>query len=346
MTREAVILAAALVGASLLSPGDSAAQTAAAVAPPWQVPRTPDGQPDFQGVWSNNSATPLERPKELEGRERLTEAEVDAMKRKAAELFDGTGDAAFGDEVFRTVLASLDASSTGPHEKGAKDFDADTGDYSSVWVAARDWDDRTSLITDPPDGKMPALTPQAKARAAAVGAALARPATGPEDRSLSERCITYGLPQLLAGYQAYYRIVQSPDSIVIATEMIHDARVVPLDGSPHLPSSITQWLGDPRGHWEGDTLVIDSTNFKPRSFQNASEHLHLIERLSRVGPDMLEYAVTVDDPDTWVRPWTLMIRLRRSTDEIFEYACHEGNAGMVGILGAARAEHAAASKAK
>jgi hypothetical protein len=346
MTREAVFLAAALVGASLLSPGDSAAQTAAAAAPPWQVPRTPDGQPDFQGVWSNNSATPLERPKELEGRDRLTQAEVDAMKRKAAELFDGTGDAAFGDEVFRTVLASLDASSTGPHEKGAKDFDADTGDYSSVWVAARDWDDRTSLITDPPDGKMPALTPQAKARAAAVGAALARPATGPEDRSLSERCITYGLPQLLAGYQAYYRIVQSPDSIVIATEMIHDARVVPLDGRAHLPSSIRQWLGDPRGHWEGDTLVIDSTNFKPRSFQNASEHLHLIERLSRVGPDMLEYAVTVDDPDTWVRPWTLMIRLRRSTDEIFEYACHEGNAGMVGILGAARAEQAAASKAK
>jgi hypothetical protein len=344
MTRIAATVAAALVGYALLSPGHSAAQPAAPATTPWQLPRTSDGRPDFQGVWSNNSATPLERPKELEGRERLTSAEVEAMKRRAAELFDGTGDAAFGDEVFRTVLASVTESGTGPHEKGAKDFDADTGDYSSVWVAAREWDDRTSLITDPADGKVPALTPQAKARAAAVGAALARPATGPADRTLSERCITYGLPQLLAGYQAYYRIVQSQDSLVVATEMIHDARVVPLDGSPHLPPTIRQWLGDPRGHWEGDTLVIDSTNFKARSFQNSSENLHLVERLTRVGPDTLEYAVTLDDPDTWIRPWTLMIRLHRSTDEVFEYACHEGNSGMVGILAAARAERAAAAR--
>jgi hypothetical protein len=326
----------------------AAAQTASAPrsATPWQTPRTLDGQPDFHGVWANNNATPLERPKELEGRDRLTDAEVEAMKRRAAELFDGTGDAAFGDEVFRTVLASVNDPNSGPHEKGAKDFDANTGDYSSVWIVARDWDNRTSLITDPPDGKVPALTPQARARAAAVGAALARPAMAPADRTLSERCITYGLPQLLAGYQSYYRIVQSRDSLVIATEMIHDARVVPLDGGPHLPASITQWLGDPRGHWEGDTLVIDSTNFKPRSFQNASEHLHLVERLTRVGPDTLQYEVTVDDPDTWIRPWTLMIPLRRSTDEVFEYACHEGNTGMVGILAGARAERAAGSAGK
>jgi hypothetical protein len=348
MTRLAVTLAAVLAAASSLSPGRSAAQaaTTARGAAPWQLPRTVDGQPDFQGVWANNNATPLERPKELAGRDRLTDAEVEAMKRRAAELFDGTGDAAFGDEVFRTVLASLKDIGTGPHEKGAKDFDADTGDYSSVWIVARDWDNRTSLITDPPDGKMPALTPQARARAAAVAAASARPATGPEDRALSERCITYGLPQLLAGYQSYYRVVQSRDAVVVATEMIHDARVIPVDGSPHLPSKITQWLGDPRGHWEGDTLVIDSTNFKPRSFMNASEHLHLVERLTRVGPDTLQYEVTIDDPDTWVRPWTLMIPLRRSTDEVFEYACHEGNVGMVGILAGARAEHSTGSKAK
>jgi len=320
-------------------PHAAAAQSASAErATAWTLPRTANGHPDFQGVWANNNATPLERPKELEGREHLTDAEVEAMKRRAAELFDGTGDAAFGDEVFHAVLASLDGPGSGPHEKRSVEFDAETGDYSSVWVAPRVWDNRTSLITDPADGKIPALTSQAKERGAALGAALSRPAAGPEDRSLSERCISYGLPQLLAGYQAYYRIVQSSDSVVIATEMIHDARVVPRDGSPHLPATIRQWQGDSRGHWEGDTLVIDTTNFKPRGFRNASERLHLIERLSRVGPDTLHYEVTIDDPETWVQPWTLMIPLKRSDDEIFEYACHEGNTGMIGILSAARAE--------
>ncbi len=295
-----LIFVPALVAAVSLTPGSLPAQTAppSANAAPWKLPRTADGQPDFAGVWANNNATPLERPKELEGRDRLTDAEVAAMKRSAAKLFDGTGDAAFGDEVFRTVLASLNGSSTGPHEKGAKDFDADTGDYSSVWTVARDWDNRTSLVTDPPDGKIPPLTPEARARAAAVGAALARPATGPKDRTLSERCITYGLPQLLAGYQSYYRVTQSLDAVVIATEMIHEARVVPLDGSSHLPPTFRQWLGDSRGHWEGDTLVIDTTNFKPRSFQNASERLHLIERLTRVAPDTLHYEITIDDSET------------------------------------------------
>lgn len=345
MKTLTVAIGGALVAAACLVPGVSTSQTAKDAAPPWTVPRTSDGHPDFAGVWANNNATPLERPKELAGRERLTDAEVEAMKRRAAELFDGTGDAAFGDEVFRTVLASLNQSTTGPHEKGARDVDADTGDYSSVWIDARDWDNRTSLITDPPDGRVPALTPQARARGAAFGALLGRPATGPADRTLAERCITYGVPQLLAGYQSYYRITQSSDFVVVGTEMIHEARVVPLDGSPHLPPTITQWLGDSRGHWEGDTLVVDTTNFKPRSFQNSSEHLHLVERWTRVGPDTLNYEITIDDPDTWVRPWTLMIPLRRKDAEMFEYACHEGNAGMAGILAGARAaERANAAK--
>jgi hypothetical protein len=334
------IVTLAIVLLAALSP--ARAQTGAAA---WAPPRTAGGQPDLQGVWANNNATPLERPKELEGRDRLTDAEVEAMKRRAAELFDGTGDAAFGDEVFRTVLASLAESSAGPHEKGTKDFDAETGDYSSVWIVAREWDDRTSLITDPPDGKMPALTPEARTRAAAVGAAMARPATGPADRALTERCITYGLPQLLAGYQSYYRITQSRDAVVIATEMIHDARVIRLDGSPHLSPAIRQWYGDSRGRFEGDTLVIDTTNFKPRGFQNATEHLRLVERLTRVGPDTLHYEVTIDDPQTWERPWTLMIPLRRTNEELFEYACHEGNTGMVGILAGARAEERAVAGA-
>lgn len=331
-----------LAGSSLL-PMTLAAQSSSPLAKKaaWTPPRTSDGRVDFQGVWSNNIATPLERPKELEGRAYLTDEEVDAMKRKAAELFDGTGDAAFFDEVFRAVYASINTSSSGPYEKSARDADARTGDYSSVWLSARDWDNRTSLITDPPDGKIPAMTPQAERRNAAIRAALTRPATGPEDRGLTERCITYGVPQLFAGYQSYYRIVQTSDTVVVATEMIHDARVIPLDARPHLPAGIRQWLGDSRGHWEGDTLVVDTTNFKPRSFRNSSEKLHLVERFTRVGPDTLNYEVTIDDPDTWVRPWTLMIPLRRSSDEIFEYACHEGNVGMVGILAGARAQEPA-----
>ncbi len=339
--------AGALFTATLLTPTTPRAQQAPAADATWKLPRTADGQPDFAGVWANNNATPLERPKELEGRDRLTDAEVEAMKHRAAELFDGTGDAAFGDEVFKTVFESLNGSSTGPHEKGAKDFDADTGDYSSVWTVARDWDNRTSLVTDPADGKIPPLTAEGRAKAAAAGAAFTRAPNGPKDRTLSERCITYGLPQLLAGYQSYYRITQSRDSVVISTEMIHEARVVPLDGSPHLPPTIRQWLGDSRGHWEGDTLVIDTTNFKPRSFQNAGERLHLVERLTRVGPGTLHYEITIDDPETWEKPWTLMIPLRHSPDEVFEYACHEGNTGMAGILAGARAaERAAAPKSK
>ena len=309
----------------------------------WTLPRTSDGQPDFQGVWANNNATPLERPKELEGRSSLTDDEVAAMRQRAAELFGGDGDAAFGDEVFRTVFAGIKESGAGPHKKGTKDFDADTGDYSSVWIVARDWDNRTSLITDPPDGKMPAMTDEGKQRGAAVAAALARPPAGPKDRTLSERCITYGSPQLLAGYQSYYRIVQTRDAVVIATEMIHDARVVPLDAGPHVSSNIQQWRGDSRGHWEGDTLVVDSTNYKPRSFMSSSDKLHVIERFSRVGPATLNYEVTIDDPETWTKPWTLMIPLRQSADEVFEYACQEGNSGMAGILAGARAEERAAA---
>jgi hypothetical protein len=342
-----VLAFAAMLAASPLLPVTLAAQPSArpADSAKWTLPRTADGRPDFQGVWSNNIATPLERPKELEGRAFLTDEEVAAMRRRAAELFDGTGDAAFSDEVFRAVYASLKTSGSGPYEKSTKDFDAHTGDYSSVWLSPRDWDNRTSLITDPSDGRIPAMTPEGERRNAAIGAALARPATGPEDRGLSERCITYGSPQLFAGYQSYYRIVQTSDSVVVATEMIHDARVIPLDARPHLEAGIRQWLGDSRGHWEGDTLVVDTTNFKPRSFRSSSDKLHLIERFTRVGPDTLNYEVTIDDPETWVRPWTLMIPLRRSDDEVFEYACHEGNSGMIGILAGARAEERAAGGA-
>jgi hypothetical protein len=306
----------------------------------WKIPRTADGKPDLQGFWANNNSTPLERPKELAGRATLTDEEVTAMKKKAHELFGGESDAAFGDSVFLAALSNVQGT-----KKGFKSVDGETGDYSSVWTVERDWDNRTSLITDPPDGRIPAMTADAQKRRQAALAATQRPATGPEDRSLSERCITYGSPQLTEGYQSQYQVVQTPTSVAIMTEMIHDARVIRLDGHPHPPAAVQQWMGDSRGHWEGDTLVVDTTNYKPRAFMSvSSDKLHVVERLSRSTPETLKYEITIDDPDVWTKPWSLMIPLRQTSNRVFEYACHEGNKGLTGILAGARAEEAAAAK--
>ena len=305
----------------------------------WTPPRTADGHPDFQGAWANNIATPLERPRELEGRALLTDQEVAAMRKKARELFNGQGDAAFGDTVFNTVYANVNGT-----KSGFKSTDGETGDYSSVWTVERDWENRTSLITEPSDGRLPAMTQEAAKRA--VGQRVLGSPVGligradeAQDRPLQERCITYGSPSLVAGYQSGYWITQTPTSVVVTTEMIHDARVIRLDGSPHLPSTVHQWLGDSRGHWEGDTLVVDTTNYKPRAFRSvSSENLHVIERFTRTGPETLKYEIIIEDPDTWTRPWSLMIPLRRSSDPYLEYACHEGNYGLAGVLAGARAE--------
>jgi hypothetical protein len=293
-----------------------------------------DGQPDLQGVWANNNATPLERPKELEGRAFLTEQEVAALKKKANELFNGQSDAAFGDSVFLSVLANVKG-----NKSGFKSTDGETGDYSSVWTVERDWDNRTSLITNPSDGRLPAPTEQAEQKQRAAAAARTGVASGPEDRSLSERCITFGSPRLGAGYNSYFQILQSPNQAVILMETIHDARVIPLNATPHLPANIQTWMGDSRGHWEGDTLVVDTTNYKPGAFMNVStEKLHVVERFTRTGAGVLNWEITVDDPGAWSKPWTAMIPLRHSKDALFEYACQEGNYGLQGILAGARAE--------
>src|SRR5580693_2042539 len=195
----------------------------------WAPPRASDGHPDLQGFWSNNSATPLERPNYLAERATLTDEEVAALKKKAHALFSGNGDAAFGDQIFATVWANVHGT-----KNGFVSTDGETGDYSSIWIVQRDWENRTSLITEP-DGKIPGLTAEALARRQAARGAMMRRADRAQDRSLSERCITYGSPQLTAGYQSYYQIVQTPESVMIMTEMFHDVRVVKMNDGPHPP---------------------------------------------------------------------------------------------------------------
>ncbi|HLG94924.1 MAG TPA: hypothetical protein VKX49_01300 [Bryobacteraceae bacterium] len=338
-------MAAMIAAAQAQVAPHTAMASAKAVKDTWTPPRTSDGHPDLQGFWANNNATPIERPKQLANRASLTDAEVAAMRKKAQELYNGKGDAAFGDTIFETVWDSLKGGSAGPHKKADDEFDSGTGDYSSEWIVQRVWDNRTALITDPPDGRMPPMTAEGRQRREAMMVAMRRPARGPEDRGLSERCLTYGSPQLTAGYQSYYQVVQTPKSVMLMTEMIHDVRSIPIDGGPHPGSAVQEWLGDSRGHWEGDTLVIDTTNYKPKAFMSiSSEKLHVIERLTRTGPELLRYEITIDDPGTWTKPWSLMIPLRTSHEPVYEYACHEGNEGLAGILAGARAEEAAAAK--
>jgi hypothetical protein len=301
---------------------------------PWRVPRTLDGRPDLQGVWVNNNAAPLERPPVFAGRARLTDQELAAMKRKARELFGGNGDAAFGDSVFNAVLANVNGS-----KSGFISTDGETGDYGSAWTVERDWDHRTSLITDPPDGRLPPMTPEGVTRRAASDAALNGVPNGPEDRLLQERCITYGSPSLVAGYASAYEIVQSPDTVALTVEMIHDPRIIRLGDPAHLSPTFRRWHGDSRGRWDGDTLVVDTINYKAGAFMRiSSERLHVVERFTRTGPDVLTYDLRIDDPGTWTKPWSFTILLKRADHPMYEYACHEGNLGLAGILAGARAQ--------
>jgi hypothetical protein len=324
------VAAASLFLVPLAAQAPQSGRRTAGQAGAWKAPRTADGQPDLQGVWANNSATPLERPKELEGRERLTPEEMARLKARASALFNGAGDAAFGDEIFAAALSD--------REKYVADsFDKDTGNYNSFWLVDRDFDNRTSLIIDPPDGRVPPMLPQAEAKLQQYLVLGPGKADSHEDRPYSERCITFGMPDLLAGYNSYYQIAQSKDHVAIYTERIHDTRIIPLDGRPHVAQNVRFWNGDSRGRWEGDTLVVDTTNFSSKTnFRGSSENFHMVERFTRVAPDTVAYEVTVSDPTTWTKPWTFMIPLKKSSDKIYEYACHEGNTGMFGVLNGAR----------
>ena len=285
------------------------------------VPRLPDGRPDLQGVWDFGSVTPLQRPSTLADKEFLTEEDVSALEAQAAARVDR------------------------PPRPG------DPGSYNRFWfadgtkvVGTR----RTSLIVDPPDGRLPAYATEGEARMAAREEARRRNA-GPEDRDVDERCIlgfNSGPPMLPGAYNNFVQLFQIPGHVAILNEMVHDVRLVPLDNRPSLSSNIRQWMGDSRGRWEGDTLVIETINFRNLGTAHPAPNmellealgpeLHLVERFSRIDADTLLYQFTVDDSTAWAQPWTVEMTMTKTDNVLFEYACHEGNYGLSNILAGAR----------
>jgi hypothetical protein len=300
-----------------------AAKAATSTSKAWTPQRTVDGQPDLEGVWTNSTLTPLERPAEFAGKEFLTEQEAaDYVKRLLQQVNTDRRDGGAQVDVGRSY----------------NEFWRDRGNNL---VADR----RTSLISDPADGRIPALTPEAQKRVDATRAYMRDHATdGPEGRSLAERCLawtTAGPPMLPGPYNNDTQIVQGPGYVAILSEMIHDVRMIPLDGRPHVSPGIGEWMGDSRGHWEGNTLVVDTTNFNgENSFRGSDANMHLTERFTRVSPELVQYEFTVDDPTAFTKPWTVRIPLNKTSDRLYEYACHEGNYALTDILSGARAsEH-------
>ncbi|MDE0004821.1 MAG: hypothetical protein OXQ29_19190 [Rhodospirillaceae bacterium] len=325
-------LVVALVGAGMAMAAPVFGQALPGFDPDYKAPRTADGQPDLQGIWSNAILTPLERPAEFADQPFLTEEQAAAYQvRRNEETFRGNRDIPVETDVAHAY----------------NDF---WWDWGSEIARTR----QTSLIVDPPDGRIPALTPEGEERRAEREAyRRMHPADGPEDRLLRERCIMWsgngdqggGPPMLPSAYNNNFHLVQTPDHVLLLKEMVHETRVVPLDGRPPMHDSVRQWLGSSRGHWEGDTLVVETTNFTHKThFQSTSEHMRLTERFTRVADDVLIYEFTVEDPVTLTRPWTAQIPTVRLDGLIYEFACHETNRGMVGILSGARARERAAAE--
>ena len=299
------------------------------------LPRTVDGHPDLQGIWDFRTITPLERPEELAGKEFLTAEE--------AALFE------------RDTLARRDAErrDEDPSREGFVNGAPVTADlaraYNQFWFDRGTSvleDKRTSLIVDPPDGRIPARTDDGDRRAAMRRAAGERAAIGPEDRGVAERCIlgfNSGPPMNPSAYNNNVQVFQVPGYIVLLNEMVHNARIIPVDGRPHLGSDIRQWVGDSRGHWDGDTLVVETSNFTEKTnFRGSGRNMRLVERFTRVGEDTLLYDYTIDDPESFEQPWSVSVPMKRAQLPLFEYACHEGNYGMPGSLSGARAIERAA----
>ena len=314
--REFALALAAVATAGLHASVTFAQSRAAEEKPAFKVSRTSWGDPDLQGIWDYRTITPLERPRELNGREFYTEEEAAKLEGRAGRRMDGPPE---------SIQPGLNHAQylTDPGRR----------------LAGR----RTSLIIDPPDGRIPAVTADGKARQARQPN---RALTGAEvsswlDRGNQERCITYGLPtaSLPTLYNNNIQIVQTPHTAVIVHEMIHEARVVPLDGRARLSDKIRHWIGSSRGWWEGDTLVVETTNFSGQNnYRGSTTGLHLTERYTRVGQNRLELRLTVSDPTTWEKPWTVLLPMRPTEGEMIEYACHEGNYSMTNLLVVARDE--------
>jgi hypothetical protein len=288
--------------------------------------RTPDGQPDLQGVWSTASVIPLERPKDLGSKEFFTKEEAEAYEKKVLAQHEVSTPGTYGDVHYSMAQFGL--------ERGQAQV------ASTI---------RTSIIVGP-EGRIPPMLPAAQQRSAARAAAnKGHEFDGPENRGLAEQCILWGNegpPIQPVGYNSNLQIVQGPGYVAILQEMIHDVRIIPTDGSPHLASNIRQWFGDSRGHWEGETLVVDTTNFTDRTaFRGSSENLHVLERFTRQADDSILYQFTVEDPSTWEKSWSGEFPMTKIDGPIFEYACHEGNYGMRNNLSGARAEEKAAQAA-
>lgn len=325
----------ALIGVVSLTP--AVAQTASAPASrllaakegakTWTPPKTVEGVPDISGVFTNASAIPLERPKDLGSKEFYTKEEATAVMKKAEGTKEVEGPGTYGDVHYSMAQFGL--------EKGQSAI------ASSM---------RTSLIVGP-EGRVPPLLPEAAKRQAAKQAAnRGHEFDGPENRGLAEQCILWnneGPPMLPEGYNSNLQIVQGKGYVAITQEMIHDTRVIPTDGSTHLDPSVRQLFGDSRGHWEGNTLVVDTTNFSNvTAFRGSGEKLHVIERFTRTDPDTVLYQFTVDDPETWAKPWGGEVSMSKIEGPLFEYACSEGNYGMRNNLSGARAaEREAAARA-
>jgi len=319
----AVIAAVSLVPVSVAGQAPPAAaaldRAMKSLSQPWTQTRTAWGDPDLQGVWSYATTTPLQRPDALAGKDVLTDAEVEELAAQTASRQDA------------------------PPRKG------DVGAYNNFWFDRGRSTGRTSLIVDPPDGKLPAMTPEAqKARAARAAYLREHPADSYLDRTPTDRCIMYhGVPPLPSGYSNTYQIFQTPGLVAILDEEIHHVRLVPLNGRPHLSQNIRRWNGDSRGHWEGNTLVVETTNFNDKTAlrYGGSSNTRAVERFKRVSADMIDYQYTITDPTVYTKPFTVAIPMPRRDDRIYEYACHEGNHAMVGILSGARADEKAAEEA-
>ena len=310
----------------LFAPPPAAAQAPTAAVDASGLPRTSWGDPDLRGIWDFRTITPLERPSELAGKKVLTAEEAAEFEQETLSARDKDLRASDGITVERDVANAYNQ------------FWWDYGDKLTE-------DRRTSLIVDPPDGRIPYTAAVRERRAARAGRGRGRIPAGPEDRGLAERCIlgfNSGPPMLPSAYNNNVQLFQTHDTVVILNEMVHNARIVPLNGRPHLSEDVPQWVGDSRARWEGNSLVVETTNFlRETSFRGSSANLHLVERFTRVDADTLLYEFTVEDQTAWSRPWTATIPMTKTTGPMFEYACHEGNYGMANLLAGARAEEKA-----